>query len=479
MFVGREDQLKQLQNLWRKPVASLVTCRGRRRIGKSTLICEFAKRNRVRFLKLEGVQPREGVTNETQLEAFARQLAEQCHEPYAPLTNWFDAFARLDGCIDSRAKTVVLLDEISWMGKFDVRFPGELKYAWDNRFSKKPKLIVVLCGSVSSWIDKNILKSKGFVGRTSLNLTIPELSMSECCKFWSGSGGRVVATREIVDVLSITGGVPKYLENIVPTATADENIAEMCFSPGGLLVDEFYEIFNDVLDENLGFKKKLLMALADGSKSPTEIADVLGIERGGTVTSNLEGLEAAGFVAKDEGLNPISGKRSNLVRYRISDNYTRFYLKYIEPQRSLIAKGAYRFVSVEHLPGWNAILGLQFETLVCNNLLPLMRMLNLDRTLLLSAAPYRQGATVRTKGCQIDLLLQTRHTSYVIEIMRREKIGEDVVSEVQEKLRRFKVRQGMGVVPVLVYEGHISKRIEADGFFANMISADRLLGRDM
>ena len=364
------------------------------------------------------------------------------------------------------------------MGKFDVRFPGELKYAWDNRFSKKPKLIVVLCGSVSSWIDKNILKSKGFVGRTSLNMVVPELSMRECCKFWSGSGGRIVSTGEIVDVLSITGGVPKYLENIVPTATADENIANMCFSQGGLLVEEFDEIFNDVLDENLGFKKRLLFALADGSRSPTELADMLGIERGGAVTSNLEGLEAAGFVAKDEGRNPVNGKRSNLVRYRISDNYTRFYLKYIEPQRSLIAKGAYRFVSVEHLPGWNSVLGLQFEALVANNLRTMMHLLNLDRTLLLSAAPYRQRETARAKGCQIDLLVQTRHTVYAVEIKRRDKIGEEVVSEVREKLKRLKVGQGMSVVPVLVYEGRISKRIEADGFFAHMISADRLLGRN-
>jgi len=302
--------------------------------------------------------------------------------------------------------------------------------------------------------------------------------MRECCRFWFRSGGCIVSTREIVDVLSITGGVPKYLENIVPTATADENIAEMCFSQGGLLVEEFDEIFNDVLDENLGFKKKLLLALADGSKSPMELADALGIERGGAVTSNLEGLEAAGFIAKDEGYNPVSGKRSNLVRYRISDNYTRFYLKYIEPQRSLIAKGAYRFISVEHLPGWSSILGLQFEALVANNLLTMMQLLSLDKTLLLSAAPYHQGETARAKGCQIDLLMQTRHTAYAVEIKRRDKIGEEVVSEMQEKLRRLKVRHGMSVVPVLVYEGRISKRIEADGFFAHMISADRLIGRD-
>ena len=477
MFIGREEQLRQLRDLWRKPVASLVTCRGRRRIGKSTLIEEFARRNHVRFLKLEGLPPRKGVTNETQLEVFARQLAEQTQTSYEPLTNWFDAFARLDKHIDKRAKTVVLLDEISWMGKFDATFPGHLKYAWDNRFSKKPKSIVVVCGSVSSWIDKNILKNKGFVGRPSLNLIVPELSMRESYAFWTErSSGSKVSSSAVVDILSITGGVPKYLESVDPTLDADENISKLCFRPGGLLVDEFEEIFDDSLDENLGFKKKLLMALSDGAKSPSELAESMQVELGGFISENLAGLEAAGFVAKDEGVNPQNGKRSSLVRYRICDNYTRFYLKYIGPNRGLIKKGAYNFISVEQLPGWSAILGLQFESLVCNNLVGVLKELNLDRTLLLSAAPYRQGETKRSKGCQIDLLLQTRRSVYVIEIKRRNSIGEEVVAEVREKMSRLKVKRGLSVIPILIFEGHASARIAADGFFARMIPAGDLLG---
>jgi hypothetical protein len=274
MFVGREEQLEQLKALWRKPVASLVTCRGRRRIGKSTLIEEFARRNRVRFIKLEGVEPQPGVNNQTQLNAFAQQLAEQTGCEETKLENWFKAFARLAKVLNPREKTVVLIDEISWMGKYDVTFPGQLKYAWDNRFSKNPKLIMVLCGSVSSWIDKKILKSKGFVGRPSLNLLVPELSMRECAAFWRRGGCRA-STTDIIDVLSVVGGVPKYLENIDPALSADENVKRLCFTPGALLVGEFDEIFNDALDAQLGLKKKILVALGDGKKSPTEIADEL------------------------------------------------------------------------------------------------------------------------------------------------------------------------------------------------------------
>lgn len=477
MFVGREEQLEQLEALWRKPVASLVTCRGRRRIGKSTLIEEFARRSRVKFLKVEGLPPEAGVTNETQLKAFADQLSEQMGREIACPKDWFAAFAELDACVSARAKTVVLIDEISWMGKYDPTFPSQLKFAWDNRFSKKSKLIVVLCGSVSSWISEKILKSKGFVGRPSLNLIIPELSIHESYAFWTArKGGAKIAPNEVIDVLSITGGVPKYLESIDPVASADENIRRLCFSRGGVLVDEFEDIFNDALDENLGVRRKILEALVTGPLDIGKIAEVCSLEPNGHLSDTIEALEAAGFVAKDSGINPVSGKRTKTATYRICDNYTRFYLKYIQPNKDLIKRGAYSFVGIDQLPGWNTILGLQFEALVYNNLITVMRLLKLERTLLLSAAPFKQNKTNRTEACQIDLLLQTKHTHYVIEIKRREYIGEEVVDEVKEKLDKLSVRRGVSVIPVLVYSGTLSRRVPADGYFARMISVEEFLG---
>ena len=475
MFIGRETELKDLKNLWRRPAASLVTVRGRRRIGKSTLIEEFARRNRVRFVKIEGVHPGPGVTNETQLENFARMLAAQTGTEYEPLTNWFDAFKRLDGCLSSREKSVLLLDEISWMGKYDPMFTGNLKIAWDNWFSKKPKLIMFLCGSVSSWIDKYILTSTGFVGRPTMRMDLRELSMRESYEFWKArnSGASV---RDVVDVLSVVGGVPKYLEDVDPLATADENIGRMCFSPDGLLVKEFDEMFNDSLEEGLAVRKKLLTALRDGPLDMTELAKACGMEPNGYVTANLKALESAGFVSCDNGCNPVNGKKLKSPRYRICDNYVRFYLKYIEPNRPLIEKGAFRFSSIEQLPGLSAFLGLQFESLVNANLSTLMDELGLGRTLLVSAAPYSQRKTQRIKGCQIDLLIQTDAAIHVVEVKRRERIDEDVIDEVKEKVRRLKVRRGVSMFPELVYAGNVSKRIEAVGYFRRIISAEDLLG---
>ena len=78
MFFGRKDELRAFDRLWALPGSSLAVCRGRRRVGKSSLVEEFARQSKVRFIKLEGIAPGEKVDNETQLEAFSRQLNEQC-----------------------------------------------------------------------------------------------------------------------------------------------------------------------------------------------------------------------------------------------------------------------------------------------------------------------------------------------------------------------------------------------------------------
>ncbi len=470
MFYGREEILEQLDAQLASPIASLVTCRGRRRIGKSTLIEEFARRSKVRFIKLEGLSPREADSNQKQLTAFARQLSEQTDLPLRPLASWFDAFARLDGVIADSERTVVFLDEVSWMGKYDPDYPGELKYAWDNRFKKHNRLMLVVCGSVSTWITKNILRNKAFVGRPTLNLLVGELPLRDCVRFWGKHVARTAAS-DMFDVLSVTGGVPKYLELMNPRLSPAENLKALCFTPGGILVDEFDDIFTDVFEGKGTVKRRILECLGSGSFSGKELAEMLGVENNGHFLEDLEELKLAGFIARDGGVNPQSGARSRLFRYRISDNYTRFYIKYIAPNRDLIDKGLFRFTDLEQLPGWQSILGFQFECLVLNNIAGLLPRLGLDRTLLVSAAPYRRAAHARGAGCQIDLLIQTRRTVWVVEIKRRREIGMEVVDEVAEKVKRLGIGRRVSVRTALVYSGHLSPAVEAEGFFDAVVDA--------
>ena len=474
MFYGREEELHALDALWQKSVPSFVTCSGRRRIGKSTLVAEFAARSHARFVEIAGEAPSGSTTNATQLRAFSRQLAEQSGWKGGRIQSWFDAFRILDEQLDDR-KTVVLLDEVSWMGGKSASFPGELKTAWDRRFKKHPRLVFFVCGSVSTWIRENILNNTGFVGRSSLNLVLRDLPLASCAKFWGAKASRV-APREMLDVLSVTGGVPRYLEDVDPGLPAAENIRRLCFMPDAPLRDDFSKIFATVFGEAAKTKRAMIEALADGPLSVSEMTERLHVERGGRIADHLKQLVVAGFVAEDRGVNPETGRPLRVARYRLRDNYTRFFLKCIQPNAEAIDSGAYSFSALEVVPGWESIMGLQFENLVVSNLRELLPLLGMRGVLLTSAAPYRQRRTARHPGCQIDLLLQGGKTVCVVEIKRRREIGIGIVEEVNAKIKALRVPHGFSVRAALVYDGALAPSVEASGFFDAIVPASKLLG---
>jgi len=184
-------------------------------------------------------------------------------------------------------RIVILFDEISWMGSKDPDFLGKLKNAWDLYFKKNPELMLVLCGSVSSWIEKNILSSTGFVGRISYRMTLDELPLEDCNKFWSGLGGHVSAYEKL-KMLGVTGGVPRYLEEIRPEASAEDNIKDLCFMKGGVLVNEFNDIFSDLFSKRSPIYQKIIHALSDGPKELKGICNALKVTQSGFASEYME-----------------------------------------------------------------------------------------------------------------------------------------------------------------------------------------------
>ena len=480
MFIGRETELQDLMSLWRKRTSSIIACRGRRRIGKSTLFREFARRSADVYMEFEGLapNPEKPVTNADQLNEFATRLAKLTNSPILHLQNWQDAFFWLDRAVDDGKKTVILLDEISWMAADDPQFPSVLRNAWESFFHRHEKLILVVCGSVSAWIKKNILGNTGFTGRFSRDYVLTELSLRECAEFWRPASEHLNA-REIIDVLSVTGGVPRYLEEVDPGLSPEENIKRMCFRKEGELYKDFDAIFDPLFGTETMVKRDILKALAKGPQTGTELASQIGSDRNGKLSERLKELEEGGFIDSDVGLNPETGVECRISKYRLRDNYTRFYLKYIEPKKGQIKRGAYRFANLSSLPEWNSVMGLQFENLVINNALGLVPLMGIGNTTVDSAAPYRNARRDRQgnlKGCQIDLLVQTPKTAYVVEVKRRQRIGVEIEDEVAERMRRLPLRKGLSKRPVLVYDGELDPAVEADGFFSAVISSRQLLG---
>jgi len=470
-FVGRSDELAQMAPFLVKETASLLVIKGRRRVGKSRLAEEFSKGHV--FHKFSGLPPVEGVTAQDQRDEFARQMSEQMGVPSLKSNDWAELFSFL-GKFVQHERVVVLFDEISWMAHGDNTFLSKLKNAWEESFKQNPKLILILCGSISTWIEKNIISSTGYFGRLSWVLHLDPLPLCDSHALLKAQGFKTTA-HEIFKLLSVTGGVPWYIEQMYPKATADENIQRQCFTAGGVLANDFDLIFHELFVKRDAVYKRIVTALSGSPLSYQAIAKAIDYPNSGRLTEYLEDLVKAGFVTKDHTWSLRTGKVLALYRYRLSDNYLRFYLKYILPRRVHIEQK--RMVSLSAMPGWDGIMGLQFENLVVNNRRELYKALSIKPEHVVYDNPYFQRPTQKQAGVQVDFLIQTTHnTLYVIEIkFSKNPIGVGIVPEMKEKISKINHAKNMVCLPVLIHVNGVSKQLESAGYFYDVVSFEQFL----
>ncbi len=474
LFSGRAQELNELKRFLTKKSASLIVVRGRRRVGKSRLIEEFAKD--YRFYSFAGLAPNEQTTAQSQRDEFARQLSEQTGIPEVKADDWGKLFLLLSEKVQ-QGRVIILFDEISWMGSEDSDFLAKVNHAWDQKFKRNPELIFVLCGSASAWIEKNILSSTGFLGRVSYTLTLEELPLADCERFW-GKTGSNISSYEKLKLLAVTGGIPKYLEEIDPSVSAEDNIRQLCFKKGGLLVDEFDHLFSNIFQRKSSLYREIVKVLTYGAKEPTQLAEELGVEMTGLFSEYLEELALSGFIKRDYTWHVKTGQDSKRSKYRLSDNYLRFYLRYIEKYRTKIDRGGFQFKSLMSLPEWNTIMGLQFENLILNNRKILYSFLGISQEEIISENPFYQTRTNKQPGCQIDYMVETRfNTLYICEIkFSKNPIGAEVIKEVQSKIDHLSRPKGFSCRPVLIHVNGVSDDVTESDYFASIIDAGNFLG---
>ncbi|MBP6952006.1 MAG: ATPase [Alphaproteobacteria bacterium] len=473
VFVGRKDELERLNSLLGKKSASLVVVKGRRRIGKSRLVEEFAKGKR--FLVFSGIPPIEGTTAQSQRDVFARQLGAQVGLPSIQAQDWSDLFSLLTRFTFER-QVVILFDEISWMGSKDPLFLGKLKNAWDLEFKKNPHLVLIFCGSVSTWIEKNIISSTAFFGRISLYLTLEELPLNDCSKLLDLQGFRG-SIYEKFKLLSVSGGIPWYIEQIQSTLNADDNIKNLCFLKDGILFKEFDLIFHDLFERRSEIYQPIVESLAEGSKEFNEISKALKYQKSGALSTYLDDLMQSGFITRDYTWSIKSGKPLRLSHFRLSDNYLRFYLKFIKPNAYKILEDSFKDIKIDNLPGWKTILGLQFENLVLKNRKKIWERLKIESEDIIVNNPFFQRKTTRTPGCQIDYLIQTRfNTLFACEIKFSQKeLKSEIIKEMQDKLDRFILPRRFSCWPVLIHVNGVDENVIDRGYFTKVIDFSEFL----
>jgi AAA+ ATPase superfamily predicted ATPase len=466
-FVGRTKALELLNQLLLKKTATLAVVSGRRRIGKSRLIEEFGKEHR--FLQFMGIPPDRGVAAQDQRNVFAQRLGQAIGFPSIRSDDWSDLFQKLADNT-RKGRVIIVLDEISWMGMEDPTFLGKLKNAWDMELKKNPELILILCGSVSTWIEENILSSTGYFGRVPLAIHLSELSIYHC-NILLKAQQFIGNSYDKFQLLSITGGIPWYLELISPSSTVQHIIKNLCFTSNAPLVKEFDRIFHDLFDSKGTIYKKIISALSGGPLEFNEVCKALNYSDSGVMSDYLSDLILSNFLTRDFTWSFKKGKFGRLSKFRLSDNYLRFYLRFIEPNLDNIKGGYYENSLPQNLPGWHSVMGLQFEILVIKNKKVIFRLLGINPEEVLIDNPYFQRKTTRQRGCQIDYLIQTRlNVLFVFEIKySMNEINSGIITEVKEKIHRLEIPRGYSCIPILIHVNGVSDAVRDQNYFYRII----------
>jgi hypothetical protein len=181
-------------------------------------------------------------------------------------------------------------------------------------------------------------------------------------------------------------------------------------------------------------------------------------------------------VTRDVPFDPVTGTdRIRGSLFRLHDNYVRFYLKYVEPVRGRIEKGLYRSRPLSALTAWDAIMGLQVENLVQHSLHAVLAQLGLANVPVLNAGPYFRRPTKRLRGVQVDLMIRTQSTVYVLETKLRRQIPTGVIDEMRSKCDRLQLPSNVGLRTGLLYEGSLAPEIPDSDYFDFLIPLGALL----
>ncbi|MDR0886260.1 MAG: ATP-binding protein [Clostridiales Family XIII bacterium] len=296
-IIGRKEELLHLQDYVEAGQPDFLVVYGRRRVGKTFLIREFFE-NKFCFYTT-------GLANANkadQLMVFNDALNRYSLKTYELASDWFTAFHQLRDLIESSPidrKKVIFLDEMPWMDTHKSGFVSGLEAFWNGWGSGRSDILLIACGSATSWIINKLFKNHGgLYNRVTKRMYLTPFTLAECEAFYQ-SKGVVYNRQQIVESYMILGGIPYYMNQIERHLSLSQNIDRLCFRTGGALTDE-YDILYSSLFEHPEKHVHIVAPLSKKTKGLTrsEIIDVSGLTNSGALTKALTELEDCGFIRK-------------------------------------------------------------------------------------------------------------------------------------------------------------------------------------
>lgn len=470
MIIGRNREQQILREAYDSEYSQFVAVYGRRRVGKTFLVRET--------FDYQFTFEHSGVArgnNRTQLTAFRDSLVDAGMPKSAIPSNWMEAFALLRQFIrqSPEGKKIIFIDEIPWMDAPRSNFVSALEYFWNAFASARKDILLIICGSATSWIINKVLKNHGGLhNRVTCRLHIQPFSLNECEKYVE-SLGMNLSRYDLLELYMVLGGIPFYWSMLQRGGSVAQNIDKLIFNESGQLHGEFNELY-DSLFKNPEQYISVVVALGNAGSGMTreEIVRTCGLDGNGKTTRILEDLQECGFIKKVSSYG-----RNNNATFMLIDNFTLFYLKFIKENKA----NDEQYWSHSYLsPVRSSWAGLAFEKVCFQHISQIKQALGISGVVT-NVYSWRVGPSPDGEsGAQIDMLIDRADNMVNICEMKFSKFEFVVTSEVamnlHHKAHRFINDKGKGksvcLTMITVYGiaktahwGDIQQSITADDLF--------------
>lgn len=393
-LVGRQTEKAIMAKLLTDDESNFLAVYGRRRIGKTYLIREFYQKHIV--FEASGLHEKDKTQ---QLENFWLSLNEFKKTKREKPQTWLMAFQYLKEYILSikgKQKKVIFLDEIAWFETQKSGFLAALDKFWNQFCSKRNDIILVICGSAASWIINKIINNKGGLhNRLTCQIQLLPFDIKETKEYLQSKKIQLVDV-DIIKIYMMVGGIPYYLRYFEKGQSVDQFIESVFFSKQASLKNEFDNLYASLF-KNSHNHIKIVKALSLKNKGLTrnEILASTKLASGGGFSLVIQELILCGFVKE---ITPIGHKKDDIL-YRLVDEFTLFYYKFLEPTRN--KKNWVQFATTQTFKIWQ---GFSFENFVFKHIALVKKELGINGIVTNESSWFYKGNHLQ-KGAQIDLII--------------------------------------------------------------------------
>jgi len=393
-LVGRKQERELLQMLTESESPEFLAVYGRRRVGKTFLIRQFFQNNFTFYFS--GV---ENSRTKKQLENFRIAYHNYFHTTISTPENWTIAFEMLRQAISGlkkKGKKVIFIDELPWMATSASGFIQAFEYWWNTYASANSDILLIVCGSSTSWMLNKIIKNRGGLhNRVTRQMLLEPFSLAECEAFMQ-SQKMPLDRKQITDYYMIIGGVPYYWKQLKKSAGLPQNIDNLFFKKNSVLREEFEKIYNSLFKHS---EKYIALVKTLGEKrsglTREELVKNAQLADGGSITRMLEELEQCGFVRSYTAF----GKKQKDKLYQLVDLFSLFHLNFLQNKK--ITDENY-WTNHLNTPVNNAWRGYAFEQVCLAHTTQIRRKLGISGV---TTCTFSWRSRDSESGAQIDLVI--------------------------------------------------------------------------